>query len=288
MAVGMLMLMAACKDKATGGQGGDAAVDSLAVADSSIVVEDTTLQPMFLYYHNPKNMQVVFWAPLETPEDSYPGWELQERMRRNAARYTKLFMGSEVAQDVKFIGEQTVNPDGEPLDIFGLHHDYVPSAGLNYAFADADNPAGKNFDFGSMRVLTTADYLVDHKPLKLKGYDWGNQGKLPADVVKKLEQKYGMKVQRSCIAAKIGDRYVYGVLQFQVKDRKALALEVFVDGDKVYDSPVEGYYDESEGATWNVDDEGEYIPAPSSQPSTGPRVPRCATSTVPLRVPRWA
>lgn len=263
MAAGMLMLLAACKDKPAAGQGSGSETDSLSVADSAVaaVVEDTTLLPMFLYYHNPKNMQVVFWAQLEKTDDADFQWALQERTRRNAARYTKLFMGYEKAQDVKFVGEQTVDPDGEPLEIFGLHHDYVPSAGLNYAFVDADNPAGKNFGFGSMRVLTTAEYLADHKPMKLQGFDWDSQKKLPINAVKQLEQKYGMSVQRSCVACKVGDSYTYGVLQFKVKDRRALALEVLVCGDKVYDAPVEGYYDEAEGATWNVDDEGEYIPS---------------------------
>ena len=141
----MLMLLAACKDKPTAGQGSNSGdTDSLTVGDTlTVEQQDTTLLPVFLYYHNPKNMQVVFWTTLEKTEDSGVEWELQERTRRNAARYTKLFMGYEKAQDVTFVGEQITDPDGEPIPIFGLHHDYVPSAGLNYAFAEADNPAGK-------------------------------------------------------------------------------------------------------------------------------------------------
>lgn len=276
LAAGMLMLLAACKDKAPGGQQtGDGDADSLAVADSAVaaVFEDTTLMPMFLYYHNRSNMQVVFWAELNRPDEPGVDWLLQERVRRNAAKYTKLFMGYEKAQDVKFVAEQTKNPDGEELSVFGLHHDYVPSAGLNYAFVDPDNPAAKNYDYGSMRVLTTAEFLTDHKPMKLETYDWSDYGKLKPDVVRQLEQKYGMKVQRTAVAAKMGTRYTYGILQFKVKDQRALALEVLIDGDKVYDAPVEGYYTEGEGPTWNVDDEGEYIPSHILAAFDGPKGP---------------
>jgi hypothetical protein len=274
LAVGIVVMLAACKDKPAAQGSGSSDTDSLAVGDTlTVEQQDTTLLPVFLYYHNPKNMQVVFWTTLEKTEDSRAEWELQERTRRNAARYTKLFMGYEKAQDVTFVGEQITDPDGEPIPIFGLHHDYVPSAGLNYAFAEADNPAGKNFDFGSMRVLTTSDFLVTHTPMKLTDYDYPYKEKFAASVLKQLEQKYGRTVQRSCVAAKMGSRYTYGIVQFKLKDKQPLALEVLVDGDKVYDMPVKGYYDEEYGSTWNVDDGGEYIPGNILAAFDGPKGP---------------
>lgn len=274
LAAGMLVLLTACKDKPVGKSGESVEADSLTVGDTlTAEQEDTTLMPMFLFYHNPKNMQVVFWSELERPEKAGSDWILQDCLRRNAAKYTKLFMGYEKAQDVKFIGEQTKDPDGEPLSVFGLHHNFVPSAGLNYAFVDPDNPAGKNFEYGSMRVLTTAEFLADHKPMKLTNYDWPYDEKLKIDVVKQLEKKYGMKAKISRVACKIGDRYTYGTLQFQVKNNKALALEVLIDGEQVYDYPEEGYYEEAEGPSWNVDDEGEYIPSNILAAFEGPKGP---------------
>ena len=82
---------------------------------------------------------------------------------------------------------------------------------------------------------------------------------LPEDVVKQLEQQYGMKSNRSTMVSKFGDRYTYGILQFHPKDEKVTALEVILDGDEVYSYSVEGIYNEEETSIWNVDDEGEYF-----------------------------
>ena len=96
---------------------------------------------------------------------------------------------------------------------------------------------------------------------------------LPATVIKKMEEKYGMKAVRSVKRYTIGDRYTYGALQFEGEyknstrkkydpnEKSALALEIIIDGDKIYSYPVEGWYDPEFGPTWNADDGGEYFPS---------------------------
>jgi len=79
-----------------------------------------------------------------------------------------------------------------------------------------------------------------------------------------------MKAERSRLM-QYNDRYGYGILQFKGPwktvigeygdtTQLALALEVFTVDGKVYSYPVEGYYDNVFGPTWNADDGGEYFP----------------------------
>jgi hypothetical protein len=83
--------------------------------------------------------------------------------------------------------------------------------------------------------------------------------------------------------AVIGDRYIWGSLQFKGayanapkdpydKDRKsALALDVVIDGEKVYVHEELGYYDDNYGATWNADDDGEYVGCQIIEAFEGPK-----------------
>ena len=68
--------------------------DSLA-ADDTLEIEaldDTIPMPMFLYYHNPDNMQVVFWTTFNKPDEPNANWDLQQRTRKIASHYTKLLL----------------------------------------------------------------------------------------------------------------------------------------------------------------------------------------------------
>lgn len=89
-------------------------------------------------------------------------------------------------------------------------------------------------------------------------------------VVKQLEKRYGMKITREAIQTVIAERYLWGLVQFGdeyrgVKRDKnddrhyALALDVLIDGKKVYVHEVLGNWYGEGDMSWNVDDEGKYV-----------------------------
>ena len=92
-----------------------------------------------------------------------------------------------------------------------------------------------------------------------------------------------MKAVHSIANYIIGDRYTYGVLQFEGEyknstkkkedpnEKSALALEIITDGDKIYSYPVEGWYDPEYGPTWHADDGGEYYPSNIAAAFEGPQ-----------------
>jgi hypothetical protein len=141
--------------------------------------------------------------------------------------------------------------------------------GARFAFAN-DKDYSKNF--GSMNVVVHDTYLKTRKQLGTKDVS-GSVKKMPQEVIKKLEKQYGMKAERSEITCKFGENYVFGIVQFKGEwknapklagednMKKALALEVLVDGDSVYAVEKGGYYDPASGPSWNADDDGEYLPS---------------------------
>ena len=269
-------VMMSCKNK---GQVSDATdTDSTAVDSVLAELNDTTPLPMFLYYMNPQYMQMVYWADVEEPQmnkdneeyykDIKRAWSLQDMFSRNAAGYTKMLMDNGKWVDIKFIGEQLKNPDGEVMYGGELHgRASIPSPGLRYAFVnDKDIPKGEYF--GGMHLVVHKDYLTSRKQLKIEPISVRKN--MPKDLVKKMEQKYGMKADISMACTMIDGRYTQGFIQFAgeykkaPKDpnndyKKALALEIITDGDSIYTQEVLGYYDEeSKSCTWNADDGGEY------------------------------
>lgn len=256
LAIATTAVVAACHNGQQPAAGTD---DTLLADDTPEEVVDTTPMPMFLYYHNPDNMQVVFWISLAKPDEPNANWDLQQRTRRIASQYTKLLLPNGKFADVKFIGEQTKNPDGGDLEVFALHHDYAPSAGLNYAFENKKDAKAIKYG-GTMLVLVTDEYLESHKMLAVKDLS-SRQKKMPTTVVKKLEEQYGMKALRSTVTSEFDGGYSFGSVQFKPKGGKVLALQVLACGDSVYSIEEWGQYDKTEGPTWNVDDGGEYIPS---------------------------
>lgn len=252
-------MMLSCTNK--GQTGGTTDGDSIP-SDSTVIeaVADTTPQPMFVYYQSKSYPQMVYW-------DS-EGDSLQNLFRRRAALYTNLMIDDETTVKIKYVDELLKNPDGEKMYGGELHsRPTIPAPGLRYDFADAKDKSRLSW---GMYVVVTDSYLQSRKHIKMRHYGYDAQKPLPAKVVKQLEGQYKMKAQRSKLCAS-GDRYAYGTLQFkgafQTVDeqgkpvQRALALEVVTVGDSVYSYPVEGYYDEQWGATWNADDEGEYLPS---------------------------
>ena len=291
MAICVMAVMMGCKQK-----GQTAAADGkdsvAAVIDSIIEENDTTPLPMFLIGDDGKYMQMLYWARVEEPqkgdddddwfEISHKRWERQEMFRRNAAQYTNLLAEKGVVK-VKFIDEVLKDPDGDTPSIGEIHgREGIPSLCARFGFV---NPKQKVDDSNWGLVIATDSYLNTRKRLDVKssqGSDY-NYPKLPADIVKQLETKYGMKAQTSQKTCTIGDRYTMGAIEFKGEyknapkdpndsDRKfALALEVLIDSGKVSCVLEQlGYYDDEYGSAWNADADG-YIPNSIEAAFEGPK-----------------
>ena len=243
--------------------------------------DGSTLPPMFLLGNNGGMMQMVYWCYIEEPQldEEYPeyykeahqAWEIQEQFRRNASKYTKLIVDGTQTRDVKYVDEIMLNPDGEQIFPGELHsRPQIPSAGARFALQGEPK---MNMDEVPGSIVVTDSYLASHKLLKIQPASTDEEVPLPAAVIKKMEEKYGMKATQSKKVYIIGDRYTYGVMQFEGEyknstrkkynqdEKSALALELIIVGDKVYSYPVEGWYDPEFGCTWNADDGGEYFPS---------------------------
>ncbi len=253
--------------------------------------DGATLPPMFLLGTNDGMMQMVYWCDLEEPqfnedyadyyEEIHQAWAIQEQFRRNASKYTKLIVDGTKTLDVKYVDEILLNPDGEkifPGELHGMPK--IPSAGARFTL---QGKSKMNMDEVPGNVVVTDSYLASHKPLNIQPAMTDEEVPLPAAVIKKMEEKYGMKAELSKKTYIIGDRYTYGVMQFEGEyknsarkkhnpnEMSALALEIIIDGDKIYSYPVEGWYDPEFGCTWNADDGGEYYPSNIAAAFEGPQ-----------------
>ena len=253
--------------------------------------DGSTLPPMFLLGTNDGMMQMVYWCDLEEPqfnedyadyyEEIHQAWAIQEQFRRNASKYTKLIVDGTKTLDVKYVDEILLNPDGEkifPGELHGMPK--IPSAGARFTL---QGKSKMNMDEVPGNVVVTDSYLASHKPLNIQPAMTDEEVPLPAAVIKKMEEKYGMKAELSKKTYIIGDRYTYGVMQFEGEyknsarkkhnpnEMSALALEIIIDGDKIYSYPVEGWYDPEFGCTWNADDGGEYYPSNIAAAFEGPQ-----------------
>lgn len=254
-AIFAMTMMVSCKHKAQTVP--DDSTDSVTVANDSIIEKvDTTPKPMFIYVLGTDNMMMCYW------EDSD---SLQKAFHRNAALYNKLLADGGKLVDIKYVDEQLKNPDGQFATYGELHSiKEIPATGMRYAFTDAKY---RPRDMRGMYLALTDSYLASRKLVEMKPLQ--SDKPLPATVVKQLEDQYKMKAQRSLLVSK-GGSYSYGILQFRGKYRtdkefgqkvdKCLALEVIMDGDKVWSYPVEGYIYGGE-PSWNADDDGEYFPS---------------------------
>jgi hypothetical protein len=291
VAVCAMAVMMSCKNKGQNAAG--EGVDSDSVAVDSVLAEmpDTAPRPMFLYTHDKGHMQVVYWSSIEKPKkDDYSegGWEqamrlwsLQEKFRRNAAKYTSLLLSDKSVVAIKYTGEVLTNPDGEKIWGSELHgRPEIPSAGANFTM---ENPKLFKDEICGMSVIVCDEYLQSRQVLKIIGSN--GEKRLPQEVVKQLEKKYGMKASRSVLSCNIEGDYLYGAIQFageyknapkfpgedNVKIKKALALEVLIKGDKVWTLEQIGSIYPGEGPTWNADDGGEYFPNSLAAAFEGPK-----------------
>ena len=265
--------LTACGNKTTNSRSDNDSVQTEALNPQPSTLN--TPQPMFLYCLSAESMQVVYWTEYEKPdkkffddndmseyyEPSLEAWTLQDMARSHAEEYTKVLTADGKWVDIKYVGEQLKDPDGKKIFFGELHSRHaIPSAGLKYALANADDPMAKKAKWQGMNLIVTDSYLETHKLLSMKQLPYREKPKaFPQGVLQQLEKQYGMKTQRSVQGYTLGDRYTYGIVQFKPKNNKVIALEVLTDGDKTYALPKEGQYDpEDNNSTWNVDDGGEY------------------------------
>ena len=291
LVISAMAMMISCKN--AGQTAAANGTDSLqAVIDSIIEENDTTPMPMFLMGSDGKYMQMLYWIDIEEPmtEDelddkwyavSHQSWAVQEMFRRNAAQYTNLLTEDGMVK-VKFIDEVLKDPDGNTPSIGEIHgREGIPSLCARFSYADAKDDKEEN----SGCIIVTDSYLKSRKRLDID-YDqseWDDPKALPEAVVKQLEKKYGMKVERMRLIATIGKDYIWGLLQFKgayknaPKDKydpdrqSALALDVLIKGDEIWVNEELGYYNEEYGATWNADDDGEYVGCHIMEAFEGPK-----------------
>lgn len=284
------VIVAACGSKAQKTTaGGDATVDSLPTDTVAIVEQrDTTPPPMFLMGADKGHMLMLYWYGLEEPvktsdnadyfDNMYEPCAKQDVFRRNRTLYTNLMMDT-TAVRIKYVDEVLTDPDGNVPSVGELHgREDIPSLCARYVGAN-----GQRIDEGM--VIVTDQYLKTRKVLAIdlaSPFD-GPEKPMPADVVRQLEEQYGMKAQRSAMLYTIGGRYAWGTVQFkgpyeQVKRKKdyptqrfCLALDVLTDGDKVYCNERIGYYESETEYGWNADDEGLYMGCRICAAFEGPR-----------------
>lgn len=281
-AVCAIALIAGCKTgnpRQTGNKLASGADSALAVIDSIIEENDTTPMPMFLLgCDKDKYMLMLYWSSIEEPQKTddddewferyHQEWLFQDQFRRNAAQYTNMLTdGGDVK--VKFVDEVLKDPDGNIPSIGQIHgREEIPSLCARFSYANKEDIKD---DYSG--IIVTDSYLKSRKRLDIE-YDqseWDDAKPLPEATVRQLEERYGMKVESMRLFATIGGRYIWGKLQFEGEYKNApkdeydqnskysLALDVLIDGDKVYTNEVLGYYDENYGSTWNADDDGEYV-----------------------------
>lgn len=261
-----MVLLVSCKDKKA--QKDEEEQDSEA---ATLSAESNVQMPIFLYYYDRDRMQMIYWC---SPNEEVRN-EQQDSYTKNAAAYTHFFVDGEEAGTMEYMEEQVLTPDGDPMDCGQLHWRGMPSAGLVFQPLSGVQKLAPS-DYGYFAIGATDDFLATHKPMNVKHNEWYSEGgdkPLPVDVVKKLESQYDMKAARSHIACTMEDGYSYGILQFEVKNQKVVALEVLMHGDDIYSVPVEGFYDETYGAGWNVDDDGIYFPSSIYAAFLGPEGP---------------
>ena len=308
LTVAVLAAMAGCKNKGESAPA-DSNDSTIAVIDSIIEENDTTPLPMFLIGSDGKYMQMLYWTNIEEPkkdddnaeyfETWHNNWELQDMFRRNAAQYTNLLQSDKIVK-LKFIDEVLKDPDGNTPSIEEIHsREGIPSLCARFDYADAKDKKVKSDDEFVIdswgMVITTDSYLKSRKHLDIKPCTDGSDTipPLPANIVKQLEKAYGMVAVTSKKHSIIDNRYIHGTVEFKGEykdapkdkydaDRKhALALELLIDGDKIYKLEQLGYYDPEWGTAWNADADG-YIPNSIVAAFEGPKgLELCYTHAAP-------
>lgn len=229
--------------------------------------------PTFVYFFDKDHMQVVYWNSLEEMEEITESYDMQKEVQAKADQYTKMVVNDKLV-NLKLVEERLKDEEGNDLYPGCLARKGISLPGLKYTLENP-NLNLKPSEWGTMYVLVTDEFVDKHELLPIQRNAWRSEEMdkpLSADVIQSLESEYGMECQRSHIVCQVLDRFTFGILQFKVKEEKALALKVLVDGDKVYSLPDEGSLYENE-PTWNVDDGGIYLPIQVLNVFDGPEGP---------------
>ena len=229
---------------------------------STAVGDDGIPAPTFLYFMGKDAMQVIYWADVSATDREDTSWQLQQQVRRDAPKYTKLLYDNSRFLDVRYVGEIQKDPLGNDAEYGCIRNKWYPLKGLKYELVHPDDVRkGSSYFDEFFCLLLTEDYMKSRCfiPLRNTCPEGETNKPMAGNVVKKLEGRYGLKAKRSELIAKIGDRYTYGIVQFQPQGERALALEVVTDEDEIYVVEEEGRFDPNEPySVWNVDDEGDY------------------------------
>ncbi len=250
--------------------------------------------PMFVQVYDSLNLEMIYWTGFDQPakdedndkyyEDWYNEWFYQDQFRKHKEEYTKILANDQTFAPIKFVNEIAIGKgEGEFMEYGMIRSSLeVKTPGSFYAMSDPESYDSEKFFW--MHLIVTDSYLASHKLLAVDYFDYSESDtvSLPQNVVQKLEKKYGMKASRSAQVCKIGNRYIFGLVQFEGEyknapkdpddDRKyCLALDVLIDGNKVYCYEDLGNFDEVYGQTWNVDDDGMYIPTGINAAFDGPK-----------------
>ncbi|MCR4613804.1 MAG: hypothetical protein K5778_07365 [Bacteroidaceae bacterium] len=266
---------AACKGNATAGtsgEGGDS-TQTIAPSDSTITeeegevdelpIDENSLPYAFVYYEGSGLGKVLYWSEVERKHDVDPDKE-QMLIRQHKTEYNAAINDDNIF-DVTYKEEVLPRDNEEDWTkgvTIGMIGATIEEAGLVYRFAkpQAVKRALGDWDEGFF-VLTSKAHLDEHPLVHFEYVEGTNDDyrPLPANVIKQMEQKYGLKSTRSALVASIGEDITYGVMQFEPKGEHVLALEVLIQKGNVYVAESQGYYDAGTGEFgWNVDDEGEY------------------------------
>ena len=275
LAAVVLTTMMACGN-ATKQQSQDAENDSIAADSALTELPDATPLPMFVMTaEDTQYMQMLYWSDLDEPqnteenadwyEEGHKAWAIQDLFRQHKTEYINLLTQKGTVK-VKFIDEVLKDPDGNRPSIGEIHgRNDIPSLCARFDFENSK----KDLNTEHLSIIVTDSYLQSRQRLDINDSQAGTP--LPQAAVKQLEQKYGMKVEASAQTCRIGKDYIWGKLQFRGEyknapkdeydpDRKfSLALDVLIKGDEVYVNENIGYYDPQWGASWNADDDGEYV-----------------------------
>ena len=235
--------------------------------DYMLVCGSDGVPPVYLFADE-NDQQIIYWSPINSKPGEGNEDPVQKAARQHLRDYTAAVSGSErfrVSFRSELMPEEneddwtkgvTTGMIGATLRMSGAFYDFSSPAARKHALGEEG--------YGASMLLTSETFLKEHPLLSFEYIgDYDDEGRptpLPADMVSRLEKKYGQQCKRSEIGFRIQDKYLYGVIQFKPQGTKVLALEVLSDGKDLWTEEHWGdCSDGEEGSVWNVDDGGEYF-----------------------------
>ena len=211
------------------------------------------------------NPQVIYWCDTDPSDYDSPERRVQDLLRQHLKDYTAVVSNNKKFT-VRFRSEllpQNNEEDWTKGVVTGMIGATLRMANATYEFSSAAaRKQARSDDWLPSFVLTTEQFVADHPILPFKHIydDEDNIRPLPANIVRRLEQQYGLEASRSELGYEIAGKYRYGVVQFEPKGNDMLALEVLTDGKDIWTLECMGNCSDGiDSSVWNVDDGGEYF-----------------------------